>query len=103
MTRKTSELARLLAAQRESETRALVGLCGLHLDAGAIRGVGERLEGAAAAESGSLLRVEEPPRLPTEAIVIRHNPKLARVVPVRDADRPPSIRRLLGALSTGWR
>jgi hypothetical protein len=77
--RASSALLALLAGQRQAEAtlvRRIRALPAADYRAGA---VSDRLEKEAQASRASQFFISEPDRLPTEAWVLRHNPKAARI------------------------
>ena len=77
--RTASALLALLAEQRQAEATLVARICALPAADRCAGVLGDRLEKEAHASRASQFFVSEANRLPTEAWVLRHNPKAVRI------------------------
>ncbi len=97
--RVASDLVAMLTEQRQAEASLVARIRALHITDIDAAIIVVRLEEAARASRGSQLFVAEADRLPTEAWVLRHNPKSVRILSVKDRSSP--VADLVAALGVG--
>jgi hypothetical protein len=98
--RTASSLLALLAEQRQAEATLVARIRALPAAGGCIGPLSGRLEEEAQASRASQFFFSEADRLPTEAWVLRHNPKAARIGRVAPGRTSP-VADLVAALESG--